>query len=133
MAQQLRICNVVIEKDGKYLLVQEGQPKAYKLWNLPGGHVDSGETLEQTAAREALEETGYTVTILKQLLVFDKPQTNVLLHAYLAEITGGELHIPSEEILDAKWFSYNEIMTMEGLRDPEYITRAVKAAQTANQ
>ena len=27
------------EKDGKFLLVQEKQPKAYGLWNLPAGHV----------------------------------------------------------------------------------------------
>lgn len=128
MPKQILISNVVIEKDGKYLLVQEGQAKAYKLWNIPGGHVDEGETLEQAATREAYEETGYAVVILKQLLVYKKPQNGTILHAYLTRITGGNLQIPPNEILDAKWFTYQEILTMENLRDPSYITKAIKAA-----
>ena len=51
MAQQARVCNVIIERDDKYLLVQEAKAKAYKLWNFPGGHVEPGETLEVAAAR----------------------------------------------------------------------------------
>lgn len=128
MAKQLRVCNVVLEKDGKYLLVQEGLPKAYKLWNIPGGHVDDGETLEQAAIREAYEETGYHVTIAKQLVVLQKPNDGVKLHAYSAKITDGELHIPPNEILDAQWFSYEEIMAKQDLRDPEYILSAITAA-----
>jgi 8-oxo-dGTP diphosphatase len=129
VAQPVLVCNVVIEKDGRYLLVQEGQAVAYKLWNLPGGHVDGGETLKQTAAREAREETGYSVVILRQLLVFKKLENGPILHAYSAKITSGELRFPPDEILDAKWFSYEEIMSMENLRDQEYIVAAIKAAQ----
>ena len=35
----------VIEKDGKYLLVQEGKPQCYKKWNLPAGHLEVGEDI----------------------------------------------------------------------------------------
>jgi 8-oxo-dGTP pyrophosphatase MutT (NUDIX family) len=128
MAKQVRVCNVVLEKDGKYLLVQEALPKAYKLWNIPGGHVDNDETLEQAAIREAYEETGYRVTLRTQLVVIQKPDGGVKLHAYAADITGGELHLPPDEILDARWFSYEEIMAKQDLRDPEYILSAIKAA-----
>ena len=128
MAQPAQICNVVIQQNGKYLLVQESQAKVYGLWNLPGGHKDPGETLEQAAAREAKEETGYSVDIKKEVFVFEKPQDGLVLHAFSAEITTGELHIPPDEILDAKWFSYQEVMAMKDLRSPEYITQAIKAA-----
>lgn len=126
MAQQVKVCIVIIERGGKYLLVQEAKPKAYGLWNFPGGHVEPGETLEAAAAREALEETGYMVTILKPILVTETHQGRILAHAYAAEITGGELHVPNDEILDAQWFSYEEIMAMEDMRDREYHVQAMK-------
>ena len=37
----------VIEKDGKYLLVQEAQEKCYQKWNVPAGHLDFNESIEQ--------------------------------------------------------------------------------------
>ena len=51
------VAGCVIQKDGKYLLVQEKQQKVYGLWNLPAGHVDEGETFEEAAIRESQEET----------------------------------------------------------------------------
>jgi 8-oxo-dGTP pyrophosphatase MutT (NUDIX family) len=35
----------VVEKDGKYLLVQEAQEKCRGKWNLPAGHLDPNETI----------------------------------------------------------------------------------------
>jgi 8-oxo-dGTP pyrophosphatase MutT (NUDIX family) len=56
---------MVIEKDGKFLLVQEGHAGAYGLWNWQQGKVEEGETIEEAAVREAKEETGYEVSILE--------------------------------------------------------------------
>ena len=48
--------------DGRVLMVR--QRRAYGVhWELPGGYVEPGETLEQTAAREVLEETGVEVEV----------------------------------------------------------------------
>ena len=132
MAQQRQVCIVIIERDGKYLLVQEAKPKAYKLWNFPGGHVEPGESLEAAAVREALEETGYIVTILQQILVTETHHGDILAHAYAAKITGGSLRLPADEILDAKWFSYAEIMAMEDMRDREYHVQAMKTIHGDN-
>lgn len=129
MAQQILVSVVLIERDGKYLLVQEAKPKAYKLWNMPGGHVEPGESPEVGAVREVLEETGYIVTLIEQILVAETHQGAIQAHAYLAKISGGELRLPPDEILDAKWFSYEEIMAMEqGMRDREYHVQVLKTA-----
>ena len=59
------VAGAVLKKDGKYLLVQEAQSKAYGLWNLPAGRVDVGDTIEQTAVKEAKEESGFDVKLFE--------------------------------------------------------------------
>ena len=104
------IAGVVIQRDGKYLLVQEKQPKAYKLWNFPAGHVEDDMTIEETAVMEAKEETGYDVKLIEKVQEWDR---RVMQHLFSAEITGGELKIPEHEIMDAKWFTLEELKGMK--------------------
>lgn len=51
----------IIEKDGKFLLVEEHTPEGLRL-NNPAGHLDEGETLVEGCARETLEETMHLFT-----------------------------------------------------------------------
>lgn len=51
----------IIEKDGKFLLVQEAKEKVYGKWNIPAGHLDFNETIFEGAKREIFEETGCKV------------------------------------------------------------------------
>ena len=53
----------VIERDGRYLLVEEHTPEGLRL-NNPAGHLDPGETPEQGVSRECLEETGYRCKLI---------------------------------------------------------------------
>ena len=49
----------IIERDGRYMLIEEHTPEGLRL-NNPAGHLDPGESPEDGCAREALEETTYT-------------------------------------------------------------------------
>ena len=51
----------IIEREGRYLLVEEETPEGLRL-NNPAGHLDPGESPEQGVAREALEETAFVFT-----------------------------------------------------------------------
>lgn len=101
---------MVIEKDGKFLLVQEGHPTAHGLWNWQQGKVEDGEDIENAAVREAKEETGYEVVIRRKLGVIENPFPNTKeIHVFLGEIIGGDLKTPEGEVIQAKWFSINEL------------------------
>jgi 8-oxo-dGTP pyrophosphatase MutT (NUDIX family) len=51
----------VIERDGRFLLVEEETPEGLRL-NNPAGHLDPGESLLEAVAREVLEETACSFT-----------------------------------------------------------------------
>ena len=51
----------VVEKDGRFLLVEENTPEGVR-YNQPAGHLDPGETLLEAVMRETLEETAHAFT-----------------------------------------------------------------------
>jgi ADP-ribose pyrophosphatase YjhB (NUDIX family) len=128
------VAGCVIERDSKYLLVQEKQPKAYGLWNLPAGHVDDGETFGEAATREAREETGFEVTLERKLVVIHPTSNSPVFHAFVARIIGGELEIDHEELLDAKWFTLSEIeeLSREGKLRVDWVLDSIKQTLLEN-
>ena len=58
----------VVEKDGRYLMVEERDKQTGNMvFNQPAGHVEEGETLQEAALRETLEETGWQVELVAVL------------------------------------------------------------------
>ena len=51
----------VIERDGRFLLIEEHTPEGLRL-NNPAGHLDPGESPQEACVREVLEETGIAAT-----------------------------------------------------------------------
>ncbi len=111
------VVGAVIEKDGKILLVQEKQPKAYGLWNTPAGWIDRDETAIEGAKREVKEETGYDVELNSLLGVYVSTASSrekiVCKIVFRGTVKGGELNFPNDELLDAKWFLPSEILSMK--------------------
>jgi ADP-ribose pyrophosphatase YjhB (NUDIX family) len=68
---------IIEDMDGIVLVARKNKPLG---WALPGGFVDYGESLEQAAVREALEETGLQVTLQRQLKTYSAPDRDPRFH-----------------------------------------------------
>lgn len=119
----------VIKKDNKYLLVQEEQEKCRGKWNIPAGHLDPNETILEGAKREIFEESGFNVELTGISSISNRvlPDDEFIGVIFSTEITGGEIRIDPREILDIKWFTYDEILNMrDDLRSDDFIIAAIK-------
>jgi ADP-ribose pyrophosphatase YjhB (NUDIX family) len=110
--------------ENRIVLAKRGISPGYGKWVIPGGFVDRGETLEEAAIRETLEETGLQVRLISLLNVYSYPGKAVVVVAYLAEAMAG---VPEacDETLEVGLFQYEGIpwedlafpSTREALRD----------------
>ena len=95
---------VVLDDEGRVLLVKRRFEPLAGHWSLPGGTLELGETLETGVAREVLEETGLHVAVGPVIEVFDRimydqeqrVQYHFVLVDYLCRITSGELSAASD-------------------------------------
>ena len=94
----------IIEKDGRFLLVEEHTPEGLKL-NNPAGHLDPGESPIQGCVRETLEETTYSF------------EPTALVGVYLSRSerkgTNGE---PDEDVTYLRFAFCGELGTADGRR-----------------
>ncbi len=118
----------IIEKEGKYLLVQEAKKKCYEKWNFPAGHLDFNESLEQGAIREIKEETGCDVKLDGVCYIANRILEDDLfvMIVFNAKLINENIEFDKEEILDVKWFDYDEIVNkMESMLRGNYVRTAV--------
>lgn len=81
--------SAIVENDGQFLIVEE-RASGVVVLNQPSGHIETGESPEQAAERETLEETGCIVSVsgLLGVYLWIHPQTrqNFLRIAYVADL-----------------------------------------------
>ncbi|WP_205390290.1 NUDIX hydrolase [Mycolicibacterium hippocampi] len=85
------------------------------LWSLPKGHIEMGETAEQTAIREVAEETGIQGSVLAALgsidywFVTEGRRVHKTVHHYLMRFLGGELSDEDIEVSEVAWVPLKEL------------------------
>lgn len=93
--------SALILQDGKVLLAMR---RDIDWWNLPGGGMEIGETVEEAVLREVREETGLEVEIVRLVGLYSKPQKQEVVITFLCRQVGGEL-MATEESRECRYFS----------------------------
>ncbi|MGQ0431489.1 MAG: NUDIX domain-containing protein [Microthrixaceae bacterium] len=102
----------IVDDHERILLIQRSDDR---LWAMPGGGFNMGETPAQGVAREALEETGLVVEVLDLLGVYDSRfcGTGSALQLYqfvfLCRAVGVAEQSTPQEVLDQEWFARDEL------------------------
>ncbi|SLI17830.1 MutT/NUDIX family protein [Mycobacteroides abscessus subsp. abscessus] len=85
------------------------------LWSLPKGHIEEGETAEQTAIREVAEETGIQGVVVAELgsidywFVTEGRRVHKTVHHFLLRSVGGELSDADVEVTSVAWVPLTEL------------------------
>ncbi len=106
----------LIFEESNVLLVERAKEPLKGYWSLPGGIVETGETLDAGIRREVLEETGLDVDAVSVFEIFERimpdaegrPEYHYVLIDYICYPRGGRL-APASDVSRAVWVSREEL------------------------
>jgi mutator protein MutT len=128
---------VVDEGQANAVIIGRLDRKGRLLWSLPKGHIEDGETPEQTAVREVKEETGITGTVVRPLgsidywFVAENRRVHKTVHHYLLTALSGELSDEDTEVTEVAWVALDDLDDRLAYADERRLVR--KAMQLLSE
>lgn len=106
----------MVDSAGKHAaIIGRLDRKKRLLWSLPKGHIEPGETPDQTAAREVCEETGIIGRVVTPIGAIDywfvagNRRVHKTVHHFLLDAVGGELSDEDVEVTEVAWVPLGEL------------------------
>jgi len=109
---QLATAVIVLIHRGDEVLLVRAKNFRSDFYGLVAGFVETGETLEEAVAREALEETGVTITNIRYFASQPWPYPCGLMVGFHADYVSGEIHLQRSEIAKGGWFRRDNLPTI---------------------
>ncbi|MBZ6290366.1 NUDIX hydrolase [Streptomyces olivaceus] len=104
------ISAAIIVRDGRVLMVRRAVKEGELMWQFPAGGIEAGESPEEAAVRETLEETALTVKAVRLLGQRVHPKTGREMSYTACDAVDGEARVADDEELDAvAWVAHGEI------------------------
>jgi len=115
---------LIFDDDRRILLVQRGGEPLKGWWSLPGGVLETGETVAEGVRREIREETGLSVEPVQLLTVFERimpdaegrAEYHYVLLDYICRVTGGT-PCPADDCAALRWVPESELTGVEPLTE----------------
>lgn len=112
--------SAIIRRGDRLLLVRRINPPSQDMFAFPGGRAEPGETAEETALRELLEETGIAARHPQLFATYDLPGYNAdgqltshfFLSVFLVEADEQAAVLAADDAADAGWFTLEEIRAL---------------------
>jgi phosphatase NudJ len=99
--------SVAVMHGSQVLMVQEAKPSAWNKWNLPGGHVEHGESILAAASRELFEEVGLRLPLQGLVGVYQGPAS--IRFVFRAQ-GSNERPIPGTDIVTVRWAGIEDVL-----------------------
>jgi 8-oxo-dGTP diphosphatase len=106
---------VVIDGQGRLLMIKRGRAPGAGLWSIPGGRIEPGETDAEALVREMLEETSLTVQVGRLLGRVRRPGLDgavIDIRDYAATVIAGTLHA-GDDAADARWVGPGDLGSLD--------------------
>jgi 8-oxo-dGTP diphosphatase len=106
---------VILDTQGRLLLIKRGHAPGLGLWSLPGGRIEPGETDATALRREMLEETGLLIEPGELIGTVRRPGPDgdvYDIRDYAATVTGGMLRA-GDDAADARWVVVSKLAALD--------------------
>lgn len=142
----LGIKALIRNTEGKVLLLKVNVRALRKYngeayWDIPGGRIQVGDSIESALRREIHEETGltevvtfsfFTASLANIRIPLDKETVGLVLFTYLCEIDGSQPITISDEHTESRWFSPNEAAELLRVKYPDDFVVKVRSLGILN-
>ena len=102
-------CMIVLVTRGDEVLLAHHKRANRVVYSTLAGFIEAGESVEDCIRREVMEEVGLTLGDISYFRSQPWPFPGQLMLGFFAEYQAGEIHIDPTEIVDAKWFRYDQL------------------------